>query len=83
MTADGSTRRLSPAGDSRERPVPCRCCRRMTIAIDAVCDRCHERNPDSRHTPFTDDGVTYCGWDGIDGCGEVWPCSTVRAGADQ
>ena len=32
-----------------------------------------------RHTPVTDDGVTYCGWDGIDGCGEIWPCSTVRA----
>jgi len=31
------------------------------------------------HRPVTDDGVTYCGWDGIDGCGEVWPCSTVRA----
>ena len=31
------------------------------------------------HKPFTDDGVTYCGWDKHDGCGEVWPCSTVRA----
>ena len=35
-----------------------------------------------KHTPFPDDGVTYCGWDGIDGCGEVWPCSTVRASRD-
>lgn len=40
MTADGATRRLSPLGDSRQRPVPCRRCRTMTIAIDAVCDRC-------------------------------------------
>ena len=31
------------------------------------------------HKPFDDDGVTYCGWDGHEGCGEVWPCSTVRA----
>ena len=31
------------------------------------------------HQPFTDDGVTYCGWDGHEGCGEVWPCSTIRA----
>lgn len=34
------------------------------------------------HKPFPDDGVTYCGWatgNGvIEGCGEVWPCSTVR-----
>jgi len=34
---------------------------------------------ESVHRPFTDDGVTYCGWDGHDGCGEVWPCSTVQA----
>ena len=31
------------------------------------------------HKPFTDDGVTYCGWDGNEGCGHVWPCPTVRA----
>lgn len=30
------------------------------------------------HRPFTDDGVTYCGFDGHEGCGELWPCSTVR-----
>lgn len=30
------------------------------------------------HKPFTDDGVTYCGWDGHEGCGEMWPCSTTR-----
>lgn len=30
------------------------------------------------HSPFTDDGVTYCGWDRREGCGEQWPCSTVR-----
>lgn len=39
--------------------------------------------PRPTHKPFTDDGVTYCGWATdrgvIDGCGEVWPCSTVRA----
>ena len=35
------------------------------------------------HKPFTDDGVTYCGWDGHEGCGEVWPCSTIRAEADR
>jgi hypothetical protein len=34
------------------------------------------------HRPFTDDGVTYCGWDGHDGCGELWPCSTVRSIVD-
>lgn len=37
-----------------------------------------------KHKPFPDDGVTYCGWhvgNGVvhEGCGEVWPCSTVRA----
>jgi hypothetical protein len=36
----------------------------------------------SVHKPFTDDGVTYCGWatghEVIDGCGEVWPCAAVR-----
>lgn len=35
------------------------------------------------HKPFPDDGVTYCGWTTesgtYDGCGEVWPCATVRA----
>jgi len=30
------------------------------------------------HNPYTDDGVTYCGWDGHEGCGEMWPCSAVR-----
>jgi hypothetical protein len=34
------------------------------------------------HKPFTDDGVTYCGWDLHEGCGEVWPCSTMRARAE-
>lgn len=34
-----------------------------------------------QHHPYTDDGVTYCGWDKIEGCGEVWPCSTVRRAA--
>lgn len=34
------------------------------------------------HRPFTDDGVTYCGLDGKGGCGELWPCSTVRAKAE-
>jgi hypothetical protein len=33
------------------------------------------------HKPFDDDGLTYCGWDGHEGCGEAWPCSTVRARA--
>ena len=36
------------------------------------------------HRPYPDDGVTYCGWNTgsagvIDGCGELWPCTTVRA----
>jgi hypothetical protein len=35
------------------------------------------------HKPFEEDGVKYCGWtssDGIvDGCGQEWPCSTVRS----
>jgi hypothetical protein len=35
------------------------------------------------HKPYPDDGVTYCGWASevgvVDGCGEVWPCPTVRA----
>jgi hypothetical protein len=30
------------------------------------------------HTPHTDDGITYCGWDGHEGCGELWPCSSMR-----
>lgn len=34
---------------------------------------------DGVHKAYTDDGVTYCGWDGHDGCGHVWPCPTVRA----
>lgn len=38
--------------------------------------------PQVLHKPLPDDGVTYCGWATgsqiIDGCGEVWPCSTVR-----
>lgn len=38
--------------------------------------------PAAAHKPFTDDGVTYCGWAGdggiVDGCGETWPCSTVE-----
>jgi len=41
-TTDGATRATSPLGDRRERAVPCRHCRRMTIALDAVCDRCTE-----------------------------------------
>lgn len=32
-----------------------------------------------RHQPFNNDGVTYCGWDRIDGCGHVWPCPDVQA----
>ena len=40
-----------------------------------------QEKPNDVHKPFTDDGVTYCGWDGHEGCGEVWPCSTVRAAA--
>lgn len=40
-----------------------------------------QEKPNDTHKPFTDDGVTYCGWDGHEGCGEVWPCSTVRAAA--
>lgn len=32
------------------------------------------------HQPVDDDGVTYCGWDGHEGCGELWPCSAVRLG---
>lgn len=30
------------------------------------------------HAPFTDDGVTYCGYDGHEGCGELWPCTAAR-----
>lgn len=30
------------------------------------------------HKPFPDDGVEYCGWDGVDGCREAWPCRTIR-----
>ena len=37
----------------------------------------HPRSID-RHTPYDDDGVTYCGWTtevGVfDGCGRMWPC---------
>ena len=35
------------------------------------------------HRPYADDGVTYCGWDGHDGCGHSWPCPTVLARRDQ
>lgn len=37
------------------------------------------------HTPYTDDGLTYCGWyvgpgvPIVDGCGAAWPCPTVQA----
>lgn len=35
------------------------------------------------HAPYNDDGALYCGWSGdagtFGGCGEAWPCSTVRA----
>lgn len=35
------------------------------------------------HAPYVDDGGTYCGWatdrEVINGCGEAWPCSTVRS----
>lgn len=35
------------------------------------------------HKPFPDDGVLYCGWSSdrgvYEGCGEVWPCATVRS----
>ena len=34
------------------------------------------------HRPFTDDGVTYCGWDGHEGCGEVWPCTAMKTPAE-
>lgn len=45
------------------------------------------KHPDV-HEPFPDDGVTYCGWhvgNGvvIDGCGEVWPCSTASSDYDR
>jgi hypothetical protein len=34
----------TPLGDMRERAVPCReLCGRMTLAVDARCDACHER----------------------------------------
>jgi hypothetical protein len=55
----------------------CRC-RRLAVTWWSMCTSCREQP----HRPFTDDGVTYCGWDGHDGCGEVWPCSTVLFGAD-
>ena len=68
-------------------------CRRSNLR--ALCQACHlsydrahhaaTRAGLSVHTPFTDDGVTYCGWftgtEIYEGCGELWPCSTVRAGA--
>lgn len=43
-----------------------------------------DRDTLAGHEPRDDDGVTYCGWhvgDGVvvDGCGEVWPCATVKA----
>jgi hypothetical protein len=41
------------------------------------------KGPRVLHKPFPDDGVTYCGWATgsqiVDGCGEVWPCSAIRA----
>jgi hypothetical protein len=38
--AKTSDRVHSAAGDSRERPVPCRACRRETINYRAICDVC-------------------------------------------
>lgn len=48
-----------------------------TTMVDGACPVCGER--ELVHRPFTDDGVTYCGWDGHEGCGELWPCATERA----
>jgi hypothetical protein len=42
-------------------------------------------HPPVVHKPFSDDGVLYCGWSSgrriYEGCGETWPCATVRARA--
>jgi hypothetical protein len=42
-------------------------------------------HPPVVHKPFSDDGVLYCGWSSgrriYEGCGEMWPCATVRARA--
>lgn len=51
-----------------------------------TCADTMERAPDGEtpgHRPFTDDGITYCGLDGKDGCGHLWPCPTVRAKAER
>lgn len=42
----------------------------MLEALRAVLDK---------HQPFTDDGLTYCGWDKHGGCGHAWPCPDVQA----
>lgn len=59
------------------RPVDLAALRKELIQVAAMAgawaDAC------STHLPFDDDGVTYCGIDGRDGCGELWPCATVRA----
>ena len=39
----------------------------------------------NQHKPYSDDGLTYCGWATgrgiVEGCGLAWPCPTVRARA--
>lgn len=47
MTFD---RYRTPLGDRRERPVPCRSCRRDTFALDAMCDECFDEIPSYRAT---------------------------------
>ena len=57
---------------------------RMVAAAGKALEREGTATPIAVHQRFPDDGVDYCGWhvgSGVvhDGCGEVWPCSTVRS----
>lgn len=67
---------LDPIYAAEQEPAPewqCPSCGAATRARMADRD-----GGTSEHRPYTDDGVTYCGWDQHEGCGELWPCSTVR-----
>lgn len=88
MTDSSATRRrvhLCPGSHTAVSSKPtgpglytCLDCHRFVGLLKSGRLAAHRREFD-RHTPYTDDGVTYCGWWGdlgiFDGCGKLWPCS--------
>lgn len=55
---------------------------RAALAAAGVPEPPQEPQPE-QHKPYNDDGALYCGyWAGahgiIDGCGQAWPCPTVK-----